>query len=1147
MKKTLVFYLGFIFCAFNLTGLAESNAPSMFKDAIEKIIAAESSDENPKKPVTAAKMAPSSKLLMPSLPGPGSLPGPKPIRQKKPINTEKLRQALSTQKKAAGDNTIYTGKLKCRYTRDHSLVWTDAGSGAALDIGIWRPKTPKGWVRVGDVAINSTSKSCPNIPGLLIEWDDAHPTGDEKGPFLARPVKYELIWNDKGSGAHMDGSFWYPVPPNGYVTLGFIGNGSHNNPADLGIIRCVRRDLVYPSSWVSNPIYTDRKSGADKDVSLWSFTINIPQKLMKTPHLHPNTFLVSKSHDDKPKQAGWVLQTLSPQDAFNDALNGYLNTTGTAFVQRTMLAVENANNDDNDMITRQSDNFKNAFKTTPEKTEAAKPQAEQKLEGGETAAHPLPQVKFSSDEFTRLIKDLGGAGEKISLNKIPGLDKIPFLENVAVEKAVLSQGSIATGAEQGQPWLCIDGNVSVKFNQFKEIDGRIMLLTRLYKQTGLRTGFVITLPTKDLLAKLGQMGQAPLKLLKLSDTAITYATEEHEWQYSEVPERLKKDFAVFADNPQAVFPFAKGEGAWMTAEVKQNTLLDVPFKALKTAPAKVMFNAIFPQTKDESFKIRAQLLSEFNPSFLPVGKFFEIGSPDLEIKIGDFNGITMIADLSLKLSSNLNINVPVRLDFPLNFDPMKGISVSALIPGIWQNAMGIKGFSIGNLGIAGSFGKMPSLGLNGIADLGDGWKFDLSGALSFSSPVALSALMCRLNRDLGLGDLVRLHSILAQLAFPKMKLPDLKAINLPLLDLKVRDPYFCVAEQDIEPLKIRAGITCSGTLMLGATDLGACSFWMNAEKGIQCKGWISPFKLGPLALSGAGPDKKDKTADDSAVIDLEYHPLPTPPYDLQQHCYISARADIGNFPLETLLEINKESLRLNLNGDFGSSLRLMLNATGDSSLLKDLTKGASLQCEGKATSDFIDKLEKAIVEKAGKDPIVKTAVSLLGNAIIKIRSITFKGSLSEIAAGKLPNLEIKGAIFGMSFSISDSMLIPASDLLGSLVGKISDKVVATAKDLVKDPIAFIGNAAKEVIKLGEDVSAELIKAFKQSPEQTWKDAQESAKKAAEEAKKVAEAGAKVAAETVSEVVSKAENIAKNVAKTMEDIAKGAWDTVSGWF
>lgn len=1147
MKKTLVFCLGFIFCAFNLTGLAESNAPSMFKDAIEKIIAAQPSNENQKKPVTALKKASSRDLLMPSLPGPGPLPGPKPVRPRKPINTEKLRQTLATQKNAAGDNTIYTGKLKCRYTRDHSLVWTDAGSGAALDIGIWRPKTPRGWVRVGDVAINSISKNCPNIPGLLIEWDDAHPTGDEKGPFLARPVKYELIWTDKGSGAHMDGSFWYPVPPNGYVTLGFIGNGSHKNPADLGIIRCVRRDLVYTSSFGKDPIYTDRKSGADKDVSLWSFTINIPQKLLKTPHLHPNTFLVSNSHDGKPKKAGWVLQTLSPQDAFNDALNGYLNTTGTAFVQRTMLAVENAGSADSKGIAAQSDNFKNTFKTIPEKIDAAKPQAEQKLEGGETAAHPLPQISFASDEFTRLIKDLGAAGDKISLNKIPGLDKIPFLTSVTIEKAVLSQGSIATGAEQGQPWLCIDGNVSVKFNQFGEIAGRILLLTRLYKETGLRTGFVITLPTEKLLARLGQLGEAPLKLLKLSDTAITYATEEHEWQYSEVPERLKKDFAVFADNPQAVFPFAKGEGAWMTAEVKGNTLLAAPFKVLKTAPAKVMFNAIFPQTKDESFKLRAQLLSEFTPSFLPAGKFFEIGSPDLELKTGEFKGISMLADMSLKLSSSLNIKVPARLDFPLNCNPMSGISISALIPGIWKNAMGIQGLSIGNLGIAGSFGSMPSLGLSGIADLGDGWKFDLGGALSFTSPVALSALKCSLNRDLGLGDLVKLHSILAKLAFPKMKLPDLKVINLPLVDLKVRDPYFCIAEQDIEALNIRAGITCSGTLALGATDLGACSFWMNAEKGIQCKGWISPFKLGPLALSGAGPDKKDNTSDDCAVIDLEYHPLPTPPYDLQQHCYISARADIGKIPLDALLEINKESLRLNLNGDFGSSLRLMLTATGDSSLLKDLTKGASLQCEGKATSDFIDRLENAVVEKAGNDPIVKTAVSLLGNAILKIRSITFRGSLGEIAKGELPNLEIKGAIFGMSFSISDSMMIPASDLLSRLVSKISDRVIAVAKDLVNDPIAFIGNAAKEVIKLGEDVSSELVKAFKQSPEQTWKDTQESAKKAAEEAKKVAEVGAKVAAETVSEVVSKAENIAKNVAKTMENIAKGAWDTISGWF
>ena len=223
-----------------------------------------------------------------------------------------------------------------------------------------------------------------------------------------------------------------------------------------------------------------------------------------------------------------MLKGLTPNAAFNSTFNGYINTTGQALVNRTILALERARNKDFSRISEEQKSFKNEFKTTPEKVAAVKPQAEEKLEVGETAATKLPSVKFSANEFTQLIKDITGAGDKISLNLIPGFDKVPFLKSITIDKAVLSQGSIAGGDEQGQPWLCIDGNVSVKFNQFGNVDGRIMLLTRLYKETGLHTGFVITLPTEKLLAKLGQLGQAPMKLLNLSDTAVTYATEEHE-------------------------------------------------------------------------------------------------------------------------------------------------------------------------------------------------------------------------------------------------------------------------------------------------------------------------------------------------------------------------------------------------------------------------------------------------------------------------------------------------------------------------------------------------------------------------------------------------------------------------------------------
>jgi len=60
---------------------------------------------------------------------------------------------------------------------------------------------------------------------------------------LAPPVDYHLIWMDTGSGADMNGSFWKPIPPEGYVCLGTVAQNGYQEPG-LDEIRCVRQDLA---------------------------------------------------------------------------------------------------------------------------------------------------------------------------------------------------------------------------------------------------------------------------------------------------------------------------------------------------------------------------------------------------------------------------------------------------------------------------------------------------------------------------------------------------------------------------------------------------------------------------------------------------------------------------------------------------------------------------------------------------------------------------------------------------------------------------------------------------------------------------------------------------------------------------------------
>ena len=62
---------------------------------------------------------------------------------------------------------------------------------------------------------------------------------------LASPLDYTLAWSDQGSGADDDGSFWIPVPTAGYKALGIVAQAGYNKPS-LNDVVCVREDLTIP-------------------------------------------------------------------------------------------------------------------------------------------------------------------------------------------------------------------------------------------------------------------------------------------------------------------------------------------------------------------------------------------------------------------------------------------------------------------------------------------------------------------------------------------------------------------------------------------------------------------------------------------------------------------------------------------------------------------------------------------------------------------------------------------------------------------------------------------------------------------------------------------------------------------------------------
>jgi hypothetical protein len=87
---------------------------------------------------------------------------------------------------------------------------------------------------------------------------------DLTGTALAQPVSYTTIWTDSGSGANGNGCFFQPVPPAGYVSLGIMGT----NCATTYGVYCVRQDLCVQGT-IGNMIWNDSGSGANSDFSAW--------------------------------------------------------------------------------------------------------------------------------------------------------------------------------------------------------------------------------------------------------------------------------------------------------------------------------------------------------------------------------------------------------------------------------------------------------------------------------------------------------------------------------------------------------------------------------------------------------------------------------------------------------------------------------------------------------------------------------------------------------------------------------------------------------------------------------------------------------------------------------------------------------------
>ena len=118
-------------------------------------------------------------------------------------------------------------------------------------------------------------------------WNGYHPLGDvaNASPWPGKrypppdfetllvrggkpPVGYRMIWNTERSHPDRPFSSWTPVAPAGYVCLGDVGSTSLNVMPPLDAIRCLPQKCVIDTG-LGKKIWDDTGSGARLDFSAW--------------------------------------------------------------------------------------------------------------------------------------------------------------------------------------------------------------------------------------------------------------------------------------------------------------------------------------------------------------------------------------------------------------------------------------------------------------------------------------------------------------------------------------------------------------------------------------------------------------------------------------------------------------------------------------------------------------------------------------------------------------------------------------------------------------------------------------------------------------------------------------------------------------
>lgn len=166
-------------------------------------------------------------------------------------------------------------------TNEYDESYEDRGTGAKLDLAVWRPRLLPGECRIVYTANNTYDKFPDEYVTVVKELSAAG-----NPPALAPPKYFKCVYNDKGTGGDKDGLFFEPVPSDDYVALSHVAVYSKDEISPGDVIpasdprvdphfRCVHKDLVDIAELGNQMVWDDKGSGGKYDGSVWTIDASL--------------------------------------------------------------------------------------------------------------------------------------------------------------------------------------------------------------------------------------------------------------------------------------------------------------------------------------------------------------------------------------------------------------------------------------------------------------------------------------------------------------------------------------------------------------------------------------------------------------------------------------------------------------------------------------------------------------------------------------------------------------------------------------------------------------------------------------------------------------------------------------------------------